>query len=508
MARENNIGRWHGEATMNAGGFLGANKAMEDQSRRTASTVQQNYKGLESGLESIFGRMGAAVKFAGISFGFENIGPALGLQAIRSGFNMLAEFAGDAESFGFLNDHLGTSIQFLSSLRTVAGEAGISTDKFSNAMNRLNQTIGRANQGDQGALALLRDLGVSASDFAGGNTDEGIRRVLTGLAAIENRSVRARLSTELFGREGGAAMLRLAMNADQLGAALADIRARGGFIDEAELARLQRLDQQIDRLGTRWQSMRRSAAGAIAESVEGLSILLGLEDGPVQRAEARLRQLEEEERRRREFMARLQGIDPSQIPFLGSGAQPLVPGSGPGGNFSAASPEATMSSAMSAMLEAQAALAVEAAALGQQMADDAERQRERRFERERVAQMRAEADRITAQEMGPFDAFAAQMMRLNEMFNEGELGADAFNAAAARAVNVMAAATGAAAPAGPSSTLTQGSAAAQAVINAQRQQGVQEQIRDSINLALRVQEQTREYNRRVAEALEGVGVVD
>lgn len=237
-----NLGKWSAQASIDASGM-----------QKGAAQAIQSAKGMESALEGIFGRMGAALRFPGFSLGFESIGTAGALQLIRTGFNIVKEAAGNAENFAALNDNLGTSIEFLSSFQTMAAEAGVGTEKFTGSLNRLNQAVGRANQGEQESLRMFQQVGVSAEELQAGNMDVIIQRVLAGLAGIQDRSIRARVATEIFGREGGASMLRLAMSGERFAASLAQIQG----MSPEQLENLLNLDVAFDRAGTAWERFTR-----------------------------------------------------------------------------------------------------------------------------------------------------------------------------------------------------------------------------------------------------------
>ena len=260
-----NLGKWSAQATIDASGM-----------QKGAAQAIQSAKGMESALEGIFGRMGAALKFPGFSLGFENIGTGLGLQAVRTAFNVVKETAEQAEAFGFLNDNLGTSVEFLSSFRTMAEEAGVGTEKFTTAMNRLNQSVGRANQGEESVLRMFRDVGVSAEELQAGNMDAIIQRVMAGLAGIEDRSIRARIATEIFGREGGAQMLRLATSSERFNASLADVARRGGLVTQEELDRIRHVDELLDKIATSMGRVKRGFTGMVGDIVKRLEDLAGI----------------------------------------------------------------------------------------------------------------------------------------------------------------------------------------------------------------------------------------
>lgn len=273
-----NIGTWAHKVTMDAANFTRGADSLVNSAARTASAVNNAFnsiklktpdtKGFDGLFEGMFGRIGGAVRMgAGLTLGFESFGLAAGLAIGKKLIEGISQTVGDFENFDALNDQLGTSIVFLSSLRTVAGEAGVDANVFTSAMERMNVTIGAAIQGSAEARGVFDRLGVSWDTLARGDRNQSLLRVAAAFSEIENRAERARLSADLFGRGGGAAMMRI-MNAD-LGANLADASSRGGAISPAQREAMLEIDRSLDRVSTQWGNAWRSFVASTAPAITG-----------------------------------------------------------------------------------------------------------------------------------------------------------------------------------------------------------------------------------------------
>lgn len=252
-----NLGKWIQEATVDARGFQTGVRSMIDSSRNA-----------QNQLSSIFDRISATV----------NLSPTTFLSGLSiGGFMQQFQRATEtAENIGFLNDQLGTSIEWLTALRTAAGESGIRAEQFEGSIQRLQQTIGNAALGSTEAQATFRDLGLSWERLRTQRFETTFAQVAGALAGIEDRSVRARLSMELFGREGGRVMQRLtAGGAEGVAATIADLQGRGGFMTQADLDRLLQAANALDSMATRSANFGRNLMSAVAPFITG--ILEGLE---------------------------------------------------------------------------------------------------------------------------------------------------------------------------------------------------------------------------------------
>ena len=259
MASASNIGKWSAQASIDASGV-----------QKGAAQVIQQAKGMESALEGVFGRMGAAVKFPGISIGFENVMSAVGLQAGRMFTDNFQKTVDENLELGFLNDRLGTSIEWLSTLQTAASEVSITGEQFSAGMNRLNMRIGEAALGSAEARKSFTDLGLSFERIESQSFEQNFTDIAQALSQVASRSERARLAQELFGRSEGQRMLRLMEDgATGLAIAMGDVRSRGGFITADGLERIRAADDAMDRITTRLASTWRNFVVATAPAVVG-----------------------------------------------------------------------------------------------------------------------------------------------------------------------------------------------------------------------------------------------
>lgn len=252
------IGTLSAKAVLDSGGFTSG-----------AAAVEAKAKGLGTRLEEIFGRVSAGVRLgSGFFLGFESVTTGSLVQAAKSTFTRVQEVMEGEINVGFLNDQLGTSIGWLTTMRTVAGENSVAADQFNAAMNRLHNVMGAAANGGAEAQATFDQLGLRWQDIRDQDFETSFMQIANAMGAIEDRAVRARLSTELFGREGGQRMLRF-MNGGLAGAA-ADVRGRGGFTTEEDMQRFQEMNTSIDRLSTTWSTVWREFSGSVAPVITGL----------------------------------------------------------------------------------------------------------------------------------------------------------------------------------------------------------------------------------------------
>lgn len=215
-----NIGKWSATATLDARGFTtGANQIVSQTQR-----------------------VGKA--FTTLGTGLASVGIGVGVGALAAAINRMT---GDVESLSFLNDELGTTVEWLSRVQTLASEAGLSQEQFGTAMQRFNQTLGRASLGSDEAAQSFMHLGLSIQTLQGMSFEQRFHAVANALGGIEDRAVRARIATELFGRGGGGNILRIVSGLDE---GLANVQPLTAEAAE----RINRIDASMDHLTTTWRN--------------------------------------------------------------------------------------------------------------------------------------------------------------------------------------------------------------------------------------------------------------
>jgi hypothetical protein len=239
-------------ASLNVGNFSGGvNRMLNDADR-----LERRVGGAFSRTAGIISSRGAAL--------ITSLPVAAGLGAIQQAVNGARQTIEQDLNLGFLNDQLGTNIEWLSSLRTVANEAGIENQAFAVSIARVNQMLGQARSGNVQALASFQAVGLSLEQIQNGNFEQTFMDVARGLAEIPDRAIRAQRAVALFGEEGGRRLLRVVGDIDR---ALGDVQARGGFITDDDLESLERMDAAVDRFTTRLGTFGRTVVGIVAETI-------------------------------------------------------------------------------------------------------------------------------------------------------------------------------------------------------------------------------------------------
>lgn len=184
---------------------------MPTEVERLVIGIEANYASLEKNLATMNSKLDASLKAVEtrttemtqrVEGSIKNLGSVLGVGLSVSG--VLAFTKTVVDNVAALGDQAaaaGVTVEQLQAYRAAAAEAGSSSDLADTALQRLTRTIGEAQAGNKELLGAFSQLGIGASQLAGGTTAV-LPLVAQALTQITNTSERARIETELFGKSG------------------------------------------------------------------------------------------------------------------------------------------------------------------------------------------------------------------------------------------------------------------------------------------------------------------
>lgn len=147
----------------------------------------------------------ASAKMRGWAAGIAGVGAAVA----AAGGLLTAPFVGAIKLFTDLGTEFtdmsrrtGVAVEDLSSLKYAAEASGGSLEEVEHAMRHLSHTVNEAAQNSGEAIAKLALLGLTSKELQGLSPDQVFRKVGIALAEVPDKTQRAALAMEIFGRSG------------------------------------------------------------------------------------------------------------------------------------------------------------------------------------------------------------------------------------------------------------------------------------------------------------------
>ena len=191
----------------------------------------------KDGLDS----MGAAaddavqqVKSALVTIRNTLIGFTVATAAGAVGLVALVKSAGNAgDEINKMAPMLGFSVEEFQKYRYAAKLAGVENENFASSVQLLLRNIAEAGNGNKEVIKSFARLGLSAASLKGLSTDQVLRKMSDGLAAIPNEADRVSVSMDLLGRSGARMGMFLAKGTAEMDALMGDVEAFGMFTKES-----------------------------------------------------------------------------------------------------------------------------------------------------------------------------------------------------------------------------------------------------------------------------------
>lgn len=227
---------------------------------------RQNTAGIESTAQQLNSLRSSAMKLAG----------ALGIAFSAASFGQMIKRNIDlAHSTLDVAEKLGTTTEALSKMRyAVAQTAGVASQEFDVALQRMTRRLAEAAQGGGVAKDAILELGLSATDLAKSSPDEAFKLIMEQMSKLPDQADRVRLAFKFFDSGG----VKLAQTAKSGAAGLEELYTQlenvGGVIKTSTAQQAAELNAKLGELEARFQGVGMQLAGEALPALDEFVTLL------------------------------------------------------------------------------------------------------------------------------------------------------------------------------------------------------------------------------------------
>lgn len=207
----------------------GFERGLDKAGRKSKSTMKQLEKDVNKAAKALAG-LGVAVGVATTAM-------------VVSSMKTSDALAKQARLLGFTTESLAT-------YRLLAEQAGISSQTFDTAIQRMVRRTAEAAKGTGEAVNALKELGLSAEELARLTPDEAFNRIAKAMDGVASQGDRVRLAMKLFDSEGVKVlnmMSAAATNADKMREELVKANA---VLDAVDSAMIEEANDAMSRAAT------------------------------------------------------------------------------------------------------------------------------------------------------------------------------------------------------------------------------------------------------------------
>jgi hypothetical protein len=192
------------------------------------------------------------------------------------GFTLAGFFSKINEGFRTLDESakralkINVDVSEVRGLELAAQLSGVAVDKLTSSYSILNKQIDAANQGGKTQQELFKSLGLDSNALSGLGAGQQFEVIAKSLDQIQDRTRRAALAVQLFGRGGLDLLPMLANGGKGLADAMKDAQRLGGFISNEEAASVEAANDAFTRLSFTVKSFYQRVAVDFAPAMQRL----------------------------------------------------------------------------------------------------------------------------------------------------------------------------------------------------------------------------------------------
>lgn len=200
----------------------------------------------------------------GVVVGAAAIAAEIGTAAYEFG----EKYAKQAQEIGETAKTLGYNVEAFQELEMAAKAAGISNEQFAASSVNMTRSISEAAIGQGKAKGVLKELGFDAAKLAKMKPEDQMDALSKSLAGVRLEGDRVRIASKIFGKEGGADMLRILQEGPEaLAKFRAEARATGGVMSEDMVRDGLKLNDALDAAEQSFMGLSNTVGAALAPAL-------------------------------------------------------------------------------------------------------------------------------------------------------------------------------------------------------------------------------------------------
>jgi len=234
----------------------------KDEASKVVSSMKSN---VTSGLKGIVKGFGMAALAGGALAGVITGSVVVGLQRmIRDEFSAI-------DATAKLFREMGISTEALQSFRHAAELNGASANDLDKGLRKMMVGIGEAQQDIGTAKKAFDELGISLDDISGLSPEEQFKVIADAIAQVDDKSQKAALANQIFGRSGRQLINTLNLGTKGLEEIQAEAEKLGIAYNAVDAAKIEQANDAVLRMQKVFQGVQNTIAIELAPYVEGLA---------------------------------------------------------------------------------------------------------------------------------------------------------------------------------------------------------------------------------------------
>lgn len=195
------------------------------------------------------------------------------LASVRGAISAVRGAMAELDQQAKIAARIGADADQLTALGFAADLAGSSTENFNRSIEKMQNTLGDAREGNATAIKAFNDLGLKVSDLEGMQADQVFAAIAEQIQLLGDDTQATRIAMDIFGRSGGELLPMLKGGAEGLNEMGQQAEKMGLLLGGAR-AEVEAANDAIDAMKRSWGAFVQQVAVAVAPALKAIADIM------------------------------------------------------------------------------------------------------------------------------------------------------------------------------------------------------------------------------------------
>jgi hypothetical protein len=237
------------------------------------ATLQKGFAEAKQAINGLSAGMSGSVAAGMAKFHAGLLAVQGALASVRGAISAVRGAMAELDQQAKIAARIGADADQLTALGFAADLAGSSTENFNRSIEKMQNTLGDAREGNATAIKAFNDLGLKVSDLEGMQADQVFAAIAEQIQLLGDDTQATRIAMDIFGRSGGELLPLLKDGAEGLNE-MGEQAQRMGLLFGDSRGDVEAANDAIDAMKRAWGAFVQQVAVLVAPALKSIADLL------------------------------------------------------------------------------------------------------------------------------------------------------------------------------------------------------------------------------------------
>ena len=237
------------------------------------ATLQKGFAEAKQAINGLSAGMSGSVAAGMAKFHAGLLAVQGALASVRGAISAVRGAMAELDQQAKIAARIGADADQLTALGFAADLAGSSTENFNRSIEKMQNTLGDAREGNATAIKAFNDLGLKVSDLEGMQADQVFAAIAEQIQLLGDDTQATRIAMDIFGRSGGELLPMLKGGAEGLNEMGQQAEKMGLLLGGAR-AEVEAANDAIDAMKRSWGAFVQQVAVAVAPALKAIADIM------------------------------------------------------------------------------------------------------------------------------------------------------------------------------------------------------------------------------------------